>query len=152
MNFMNVLDTKVGDVERPPLMPVGTYQWVVKKIAMDSIANGEWDVVDFQLQCVGPTEDVDADEVSTYGEVKGRPMRHRFMFSTTDEANFKRSLFNLRRFIEEHLRVDGAAAMDLKEALANTVNHMCLGTIQWRPDKNNPEVQYDEIGRTAPIE
>ena len=74
------------------------------------------------------------------------------MFSTTDEARFAQTLYNVKRFIEDHLKVDGAAKMDLKEALANCVNHQCLAGVKWRPDPKNAEVMYDEISRTAPIE
>lgn len=154
MNFLEVLNKKVDDIERPPLMPVGTYRWVVKGYSTDTIANGDWDVVDFNLECIEPMQDVDEDDLKAYGTVQGRRQRHRFMFNTQDQVSFDRTLFGLKRFLEEHLQIDGADKMDLKEALANAVNHQCLATIVWTQDKKDPsgETHFDNIGKTAPVE
>lgn len=155
-NFMDILDKRVGDIERPPLLPHGTYKWVVDKYSTDTIANGAWEVVDFNLKIVEPTEDVDPDDLTAFGNVAGQTRRHRFMFPTDPEeaANFQRTEFNLRRFLADHLQIDGVEGMDLKEALANAKGHMCLATVVWTPDKKDPsgENKFDNIGRTAPVE
>lgn len=157
MNFQEALNTKVDEIERPPLLPMGTYRWLVEKHpALDTIANGRFDVCDFILKCVEAKDDVDVEDLQAYienaGDLSGARIRHRFMFNKEDEGNFKRSMFNLKRFITEHLGVGEEAGMSLKELLAQSVGQQCLGTIKWRPDQNDPEIQYAEIGTTAPVE
>ena len=153
VNFSQVLDKKIDAIERPPNMPIGTYLWGVSKIPEQSvIADGRYEVVDFTLRCLAAQDDVDEDDIKAYGDIKVVTQRHRFMFSTEEKAMFERSLYNLKRFIEDHLKVDGAGDMSIAEALHASVNHQCLGTIRWEPDKKDPEIIYDRIGRTAPID
>lgn len=155
-NFMEILDKKVGDIERPPLLPVGTYRWVVDGYKTDTVANGEWEVLDFTMKIIEPMPDVDEDDLKQFGNVVGQTRRHRFMFPTNPDeaANFAKTEFNLKRFLEEHLQIDGADKMSLKEALANCKGHQCLATIVWTQDKKDPsgETHFDNIGRTAPLE
>lgn len=151
MNFADALNQKIGDVERPPLLPMGTYRARVTKVpAMDTISDGAWDVLDFTLQIVEAVE-VDEDELGVFDDITSQTIRHRFMFNTQDNVAFQRTLFGLRRFLEEHL---GCASDDdeLKMALNNSVGSECLIDVRHRPDKNDPEVKYVEVGRTAPVE
>jgi len=152
MRFQDALDRKGEEIARPPIAPVGTYLWTVSKMpTMDSIADGRFDVVDFTLKCVQPQEDVDPDALAEYGDIAGLTRRHRFLFNTEDEANFKRTEYNMKRFVQEHLGVD-MSGKSWKEALAECVNCQCLASIKWRPDPRDPEIMYDEIDRTAPAE
>lgn len=153
MRFADALDRRGEEIERPPLAPVGTYLWTVSKMPeMDTIADGRFDVVDFQLKCIAPQDDVDPDALAEYGSIAGLSRRHRFLFNTEDEANFNRTLFNMKRFIKEHLLVENFDSIPMKEALAQCVNAQCLASIRWRPDPRDPEIMYDEIDRTAPAE
>lgn len=152
MNFKDALDTNVSDIERPPLPPIGTYVFqITKQPAQDTIADGAWDVLDFQCVAVEATDDVDFDALREFGDLKNIRIRHRFMFNTADETAFKGSLHRLRRFLEEHVKVE-FEGVPLKQALASSVNQRFLGTVGWRPDKNDPEIQYAEIRQTAPVE
>lgn len=154
VNFNDSLNKKMADVERPPLCPPGTYRAAVKKIpSIETIGDGKWDVLDFQMQLIEvAADDVDQDELKKFGGLGNHAvMRHRFMFSKEDEANFKRTEYNLKRFLQDHLKVDGAATASLKEAINNSVNAQCLVTVKWRADKNDPETMYSEINRTAPL-
>jgi hypothetical protein len=153
MNFADALNTKVGEIERPPLIPSGTYRAVVKKVpVIDTIADGKWDVLDFTLQLVEAQEDVDQQDLASFGGLSNATMtRHRFMFNKEDDAAFKRTLFNLKRFLAEHLGVEAGDNTPLKESLNASVNTQCLVFMKWRADKNDPEVQYSEVGRTAPV-
>jgi hypothetical protein len=74
------------------------------------------------------------------------------MFNKSDKAAFDRTLFDLKRFLLDHLRVEGDDSTSIKELLDASVNHQCTCFIKWRPDKNDPEIQYVEIGKTAPAE
>lgn len=151
-NFNEIADQRVGDVERPALMPIGSYVWAVIKVpSRDTISDGRFEVVDFSCKCVAPGEDADPDAIEEFGDVTNVNMRHRFMFNTEDKNAFDRSLFNLKRFLEEHLQIDGASDMSINEALNAAVNCQFLGEVGWRPDRNDPEIQYAEIRRTAPV-
>ena len=153
MNFADALNVPVNEIERPPLIPVGTYRAQVSKVpSMDTISEDRWDVIDFNMRLVEPLEDVDQDELSKYGGLSpASVIRHRFMFSREDEAFFKRSLFNVRRFLQDHLKVDMNDSTSLKEALNGAVNHQCIVHVKWRADKNRPEELYNEISKTAPL-
>lgn len=153
MNFMDTLNQNVGAIERPPLIPIGTYIFTIKKVpAVDTIAQGRYDVLDFMLKLEQAREDVDQADLAKFGGLNNTYVRHRFMFNKEDEAAFARTLFNVKRFVEDHLKVPGAASMALKEALNACVNTQGLVTIGWRPDGTDPEVMYAEPKRTAPLE
>lgn len=152
MNFADALNVKSEEIERPPLMPVGTYRWIVEKIpSQDTIADGRYDVCDFTLKCMGAEDDVDEEDLAKFGDVTKVRRRLRFMFNKEDEAEFGRSLFRLKQFLTETLGIE-EGNKSLKEMLNESVNMPLKADIRWRADKNDPEKQYDEIGRTAPIE
>lgn len=152
MNFAEVLNNKVADIERPPLIPVGTYEAIVSKIPnIETSQDGKWDFVIFPVKLVAPQDDVDQDALKEFGGVTAAFTSRRFMFNKEDDAAFKRAEYDLRRFLE-HLGLDIEGGMDLKEALNASVNQRFLAFMRWRADKNDPETQYSEIGRTAPIE
>lgn len=154
VNFADALNTKAGEIERPPLIPTGTYTAIVTKIpTMEKIGDGKWDVVDFQLRLQAPGDDVDPDALREYGGLNsGSVLRQRFMFSTEDEAAFKRTLFNMKRFLLDHLKVEGSDNTSVKQMLDSCVNHQCLVFVGWRPDKNDAELIYAEVKKTAPLE
>jgi len=152
MNFNDALNTKVADIEKPPLLPIGTFICVVEKQpTMSVIADGRFEVVDFILKVLSAGEDVDPAEIKAYGNVTKARLRHRFLFSTEEDENFKRTEWNLRRFLEDHLQVVDKGATT-KQALNASVNAQCTVEVIWRPDKNDPETQYAQVNKTAPVE
>ena len=154
MNFQDALNVKGDAIERPKLPPQGTYIASVSKAPVFGTVGKDknWETCDFPMRLVQPMEDVDPEELAAFGDISSQVIRHRFMFSKDDQQNFDRSMFNMRNFLEKHLQIDGYAKMTVKKALADSVNHQCLVTVNWRPDPSDPEVQYLEIGRTAPAE
>lgn len=154
VNFTDALKTKAGDIERPPIVPVGTYVSSVSKVpTIETIGDGKWDTLDFQLLLQVPQDDVDPEALKEYGGLsKASVIRHRFMFNKEDEAAFNRTLFNLKRFLLDHLKVEGNENTSLSELIDASVGHQCLTFIGWRPDKNDQEVIYAEIKKTAPVE
>lgn len=153
MNFSSIVSKKMEEIKRPPIPPVGTYRASVKAIPDITHSNdGTWEWLDFQFQLVEAQSDVDADMLREYGGLgPASRVRRRFMFNTTDDAAFKRTEFDLRRFLEEHLRC-GTKDMALKEAIDAAVGSQCLVFIRHNEDKNDPEVKHAEVGRTAPLE
>lgn len=153
VNFNEVLNKTAASIERPPIVPVGTYRAVVTKIpSIDTTGDGKWDTCDFQLRLLSAEEDVDQDDLKAYGGLnQASVIRHNFMFNKEDEAAFNRTLYNLKRFLLEHLQVEGNDDTSVKELLDASVNHQCLVFVKWRADKNDPEIQYAQVGKTAPI-
>lgn len=156
MDFRKILQTPVEEIKRPPLIPVGTYRAKVSKpAAFDVAGKDEWDVVDFQLLLLEPVGlTVDQEDLEKYGNLGPHSVvRHNFMFTREDgseaDAARGRTGFNLKRFLAEHLKVEGET---INEQIANAHNQECLVTIKWRADKNDPETMYNQVGKTAPIE
>lgn len=152
-NFADILTKAAETTERPPLAPKGTYQFVVtalpKKVDRKS-ANGNFEVLDFPMRGVAPTDDVDMDELKAYGEPKNIVVRKSFLFNTDDEAAFAQTEFNMKEFLTKHLGLD--ESLSYKELMNAAVNKKCLGILDYRPDASNPEVLYHDLKKTAPIE
>jgi hypothetical protein len=150
-------------IERPPNMPIGTYLWQVTKVPVQGeVGKGnEWETVDFPCKCLGPAlngngeSDIDPDDLASYrsrGKIEGLPNSIRFMFDKNDDVNFQKRLFALKQFLIDTLKCWSEDGTPLKQGLNNAVNAKFLGTIRRRPDRDNPEVMYDEIGKWAPVE
>lgn len=154
MNFQEAAKMKTSEIERPPLVPLGTYEAVVKKVpATETIADGKFDTCDFTLNLVRAEEDVDQEELKKFGGLTANTMmRHRFMFNLDDQALFDRSLYNLKRFLQDHLKVEMDDETPLIQALNASVGTRCKVFIGHRADKNDSEIQYSEIKKTAPLE
>lgn len=151
-DFSKILDTKLDEIEKPALPPAGNYIFTVtRQPETDSIADGKYDVIDFQCQALQAIDDVEFPEGMKLTDVK---QRLRFMFPTDAEekVNFDRSMNRLKRFLENTLCIEDADKLSIKEALALAPNHQFIGTIGWRQDKNDPETYYAEINKTAPTE
>ena len=153
MNFNEVLKKKAADIERPPILPPGTYlMQVAKAPALDSKSSdkGNWDTLDFTLLPVAAMEDVDPELLAAYGPfTPAASQRVTFMFDKDNQTNFDRTLFNLKRFLLDHLQIPGGEESALKELLDQCVGLQCQAFIRWDPDKNDPEIQYPRIVRTA---
>lgn len=153
MDFAQALNVNTAEIERPPLPPLGHYVFKVTKYEFGEVGNGRFDTVDFRLQAVEAREDVDQEALAKVGGVKCVSLRQRFMFNKgetdEDKAMFDRTLFNLKRFLSEHLGIEEGA---LKQAIDSSIGQQCLANVTYRPDPNDAEIQYAEIGRTAPID
>lgn len=157
LNFNDVLTTKMTEIERPPLIPMGHYIGQVTKVPnLETVGKGkEWDTCDFPIQLMQAQDDVDQAALAEYGGLgKHSTVQRRFMFNKNDEANFKRSLFQMKRFLADHLKIEGADGdtMQLKEALNASFGKQVVVFIKHRQDKEDKELFYAEISQTAPVE
>ena len=150
MNFADIASKKIDEVERPPLPPVGTYRWRVTSLpAMTTSGNGEWDIVTVNAQCVEALDDVDVDDYK--GDIHNIRQSVRFMFNKQDEAEFDKSLFRFRTFLEKHVAC-ASEGDTITQAMNASVNGEFLGTIAWKQDKNDEDIFHANIARTAPVE
>lgn len=153
MNFNDALNRNLDEVERPPLMPAGVYEWLIYKVPpQDEIEspNGSWHTIDIPLKCLRATDDVDAESLAAYnGDVKGTLQTMRFMFDKNDSHKFDETLFRLKRFLEEHVGVE--KGLSVKEGLNAAVNKRVLAQVIHKQDRTDPELFHANIGKTAPI-
>lgn len=150
LNFADIAGKKMAEAERPPLPPVGTYRFSITKMPEASEAGaGKWDILTFQCRALEALDDVDMSDYK--GEVTGITGQVKFMFNKEDEVEFGKSEYRARTFLEKHLKCAGPDDT-FGQAMNASVNQQFLGTIGWRQDKNDPEVFYAEITRTAPLD
>jgi hypothetical protein len=125
-DFQSILDMPLGEVEAPKPLPRGTYLFVVAgPPTFTKVGKDQTDAADFALKVLQATEDVQADDLQTYGEpVMGKSMRARF-FLTKDAAK------RLDDFLHISLGIEGA--MKLREAIALAPGRQCYGVVEWTP-------------------
>jgi hypothetical protein len=156
-DFNQALNRQMSAVEPPKMIPPGTYTAMVTKIPdMETSPDGRWDFLTFNLRLTASMEDVDPESLADYGGIGSHSnTRRRFLFDkgTTQEAQvaFDRTLFDVKRFLVDHLKC-ATEETSLKEGLNNAVNQPCIVTMKWRADKNDPQIMYSEVSKTAPIE
>lgn len=162
MNFADALNVKMGEIERPPLPPLGHYYWNIKKYTFGESGDKKWETVNFQCAAfdVAPAGDVDTQALADFGGLKMVNITKSFMFSKeqTEEAKTSngRTLYQLRQFLCEHVQ-SATEGDQLRKAIDSSINGKFLAPIQYREDKRTadlPEdqkVRFAEIGRTAPI-
>lgn len=156
-NFLDALNTKASDIEKPSLMPIGTYVWAVNKAHRESISkDGKWATI--EIPCVPKmpyeeAEDVDTDELASYGDLKAGSNSIRFMLDTTAEGKVdqEKFLYNLKRFLLETLRVEGDEDSTIKELLAKAVGCEFIAQAAHRvvPDRNNET--FCDVKNWAPL-
>lgn len=151
-NFAEIASKRIEDVERPPLLPVGTYRFRVMKVPESTKSGDEaWEFLRFNCKVI---EALDNVEVGDYpGDIANIILSKAFVFNSNDEAAFETTLFNLRQFCEKHLRCT-EEGMTVAEMLNASINAEFLGDVRWQQDKRDQsgETFQAEIGRTAPVE
>lgn len=155
MNFMDALNTKVGQIEKPKTVPIGTYLWkVVKPHKERQISKGEWNVVDIPVCPFAVDElanDVDPDDLESYGALSQAGNQISFMFptDTAKSADFEKTLYALRKFLLDVLRVDGDDESTIKELLAKSVGCEFKAQASYRHDSGRDETFVDVKGYMA---
>lgn len=149
-DFASILNKKAEDIEKPPLPPQGTYRFSITKVPESSeSASGEWDMLNVLCRAVEAMDNVDLDDYK--GEVTGIMLRKSFLFNKNDEAEFAKTEYQVRQFLENHVGVlEGD--MSIGEALNACKGAEFLGDVSWREDKRTEGEFQADIGRTAPVE
>ena len=154
-NLDFIMDKVADSVERPPLAPLGDYVWQVTKLPepdrVISSDKGSWDVMEFPVQVVRATDEVDPDLLKAYGDVKNIRARKSFLFTKdpSDQAGRDTTAFQMTEWLTKHLGQD--SSMTVRELVNGAVNKQFLGTLKYRADANDKSVQYHELGKTAPL-
>lgn len=153
-NFADIGKRKVEEITRPPLTPEGHYLMQITKVhTVRNIGEDDrYEQITFPCKIISASDDVDEEELEQHGSVENKPMRVEFLLDTEggDSAGDEVS-YRIRRFLEDHLQLD-CEGMSLSEAMGEAVNGQFLGLVAHRPDKRDPEVFYDFVQRTAPVD
>lgn len=148
LNFAEAAGKKVAEIEKPPLPPVGTYRWSVTKLpTIEKSKDEQWEFVTYACRALEALDDVDMDGYK--GEVSSITNSVKFIFNTLDEAEFEKTEYQHKRFLEGHLKCEGAT---IREMMNNSTNQQFTGNIIWKQDKNDHEIFHANIGRTAPLD
>ena len=151
-SFAEIAKKKIADVERPPLPPVGNYRWQVTKApTIEEIADGQYTNISIPCKAVEAYDNVDTDDLSAFGGIKNVISTVKFLYDNNDATKGAQTEFRIRQFLEKHCAIEGIEDMSIGEGLAKCVNAQFDGVMQHRPDKNDPEMKYAEIQKTAPV-
>lgn len=156
-NFMDALNTRISDIEKPKLMPIGTYVWAVNKPHKEATSkDGKWFSIEVPCLPKMPyedAEDVDADELAAFGPLKSAPNSIRFMLDlqaegTVDQEKF---MYNVKRFLLDVLRVEAEEDSTLKELLGKMVGAEFIAQAAHRhvPERNET---YCDVKNWAPLD
>lgn len=150
VNFAEALAHGKDEIERPKNPPVGTYTFQITSIPKFR-STDDYDMVDFPCQAVAASDEIDPQELEEAGGFSATRNRFTFMFDKNDERRFQETEFRLKTFLTDHVQC-WDSGMSLKEALNASVNQRFNGATRLRPNQDNPDIQYFEITRTAPVE
>jgi len=152
-SFAEIANKKIADVERPPLPPVGNYRWQVTKAPSieEAGAGGQYTSISIPCKAVEAYDNVDSDDLSAFGGIKNVISQVKFLYDNQDATKGAQTEFRIRQFLEKHCALEGVEDMSIGEGLAKCVNSQFDGVMNHRPDKNDPEMKYAEIQKTAPV-
>lgn len=156
MNFLDALNTKVSDIEKPRLMPVGTYLFTVHKpFKQTNSKDGRWTTIEIPVMPKAPheeAEDIDMDELAEYGDLKQGVNSIRFMLDNQAEGDVavEKFLWSVRRFLLDTLKLEGDDDSTIKELLGKMVGAEFLAQIAHRSDPERGET-YADVKNYAPL-
>jgi hypothetical protein len=149
-NFADILNKRAADIEKPPLPPQGTYRFTVTKVPeFKEVGGGDWDMMIVQCQAVEAMDNVEVDDYK--GDITNIRLSKTFLFNKNDEAEFSKTEYQVRTFLQNHLAVL-EDDMSIGEALNNCKGAQFLGDVKWREDNRSPGDFQAEIGKTAPTD
>lgn len=154
-DFMEALNLKEEETEKPVDPPQGTYTWAINKVpTVETSKSGEWTIVEFPLIGVSAEEDVDEEALELVGGADKVYARISFMAPTDEDKDNdrKKTLDRIWKFIERVLRVDDHDEMNLREALDASKGYQFLGQLVWEPRKDDPDQINIEIKNVAPLD
>ena len=133
------LATKREEIERPSVLPLGSYEWEVTG-QYETRETDEWEMLFVPVKCVSPCDDVDEDELREFGKVEGIRNSASFFFpkDESDKNGFDNAVFQAERFVEAcGLEKEGDES--LEEALARLTGCRFMAPVTHAQDKKDPE-------------
>ena len=141
VDFSKILSKQADQIEKPKPLPVGTYLCNNPQLPkFIGVGKNETPCAEFGLVILAPQEDVAAEDVQAYGEVRGKNIRHRMFLTEGTEFRTKEELVNAFGVQEE--------GMSLGQMFNETINRQVLVTIKHRPSDDGMNM-YHEVEKLA---
>lgn len=141
IDFSKILGKQATAIEKPKPKPEGTYVCNNPKLPdFKGVGKNETPCAEFNLVILAPGEDVSADAIATYGEVRGKTIRHRMFLTEGTEWRTKEELKNAFGIEEE--------GKNLGQMFGETVNRQVIVKLRHRPSEDGQDI-YDEVESIA---
>lgn len=146
VDFRSLLSKPLDDVKRPPALPAGTYYGTITghKFAESRFADQETGekhaVVHFTLSSIEASPDVDEGMLAAAVD-GGKPLAQRVM---TAELPLSGGNEWITKSFLESLDIP-CAGRGFGETIPETLNQRVMFSVTQRADKNNIEVQYNDV-------
>ena len=104
VDFTNVLNKKVEEVEKPKPKPAGTYLAAINGQAQQltrTVQGNERLILSFSLKLLVPQADVDSSDFADAGDIVSWPSRNHDIWIDSPEGEWQ-----LRRFLTEVLKIE----------------------------------------------
>lgn len=143
LNWGDLANTRVGDVERPPLKPAGHYTAIIKGRgeASNSKKKGTL-MITFPITVQEPMDDVDAEELADAG---GCPFDGQVTFFLTPNSLYRFTEFGKGLGASDDLNV-----MELAEWLADSGEPFVVEARHETSD-NNPDRTFMRLDNPTPL-
>lgn len=151
-SFADIANTKVEDIEQPPLPPVGDYRFRITKLPEATKSNdGKWEFLRVWSKVVEPLDNVDTTDYP--GDPANIMLSKQFVFNLEDDAAFDQTLFQVKQFFQKSVRC-AEEGDTIGQMLNNSVNAEYVGSVAWEKDKRDEsgETFQAVIKKTAPVE
>lgn len=126
VDFSKILSKQADEIEQPKPLPVGSYICTNPKLPdFKEIGKNGTPGANLGLVVIAPSDDVDPDDLKTFGDVKGKTIRHTLWLSEDAEWRTKEELVNAFGLEE--------AGKSLGQLFNETINKQVLVTIKHEP-------------------
>lgn len=142
-NFEEILDKTVGEVEKPPPKPGGTYLAAIVGLpTQNKIGQEEHSVVDFRIKLIQAGDDVDRDQMELCGPLADwAPVQDRHWVNT------EQAVYYFSEFLKNVLDFQG---LPIRQALAQCPGKQYMVTMKQRPFVNREgkaDISFDVDSR-----
>jgi hypothetical protein len=134
VDFSELANVKVGDVQAPKLIPVGHYQAVITGLMKPHAAKSGNTAMRFPFKLIAAGDDVDAEELQAAGGLPDRDFSIDFWMSP--DARFRFTDFGKAMGHSDQLNL-----IELAEALA-TSNDLFMIEVKHEPDSRDASKIY----------
>lgn len=137
LNWNDLADTKLGDVERPPLKPAGHYVALITGRAEQGSSSKKGTLfLKFPINVTEPTSDVDAEELANAG---GCPFKSNVTFYITPDA-----MWRFTEFAKAMGASDDSNILESAEWLAGCGEPFVVSA-RHEPNEQNPDQPFLRI-------
>lgn len=143
-SFSSILDKAPADVKPPETLPVGSYLCVVQGMPRyDKSTKKGTPFVEYTLIIQQAMDDVDADDLAAFGDVKGKPIKATYY--DTESAGYR-----IKEFFE-HCGLDVEAVESLRE-LVDQPNGCQVIAYMKHEASDDGKRTFARLAGTAPVE